>query len=463
MIDWKTRAARWRWEAALAICTMISLGILILSETGHQRLTAGYELGLRSMWANARLGELRALMLDAETSQRGYLLTGRENYLEPHDRAVEHIITLKAQVRDYYNAIGDRPAIDKYADIVAAIDDKLAEIAVTLRMVQEGRETAARELVDTDMGKMRMDLFNERINELQVIERNRTASLVTEWRTSLGFSRLGIAVISALNVVLLVILFRWLKREWQRGREREADLDEQVKQRTEQLARLSAHLQEVSEIEKSRLSRELHDELGAILTATRLDLLWIQGRLPPGESELRDKLKLALITLDQGITVKRRIIEDLRPSILTTFGLVTAASELARQFVERTGWKLKLDLPPDDPDLDEDIEIAMFRILQESLTNASKHSQARRVRISLQCNLGEGGKCTLEVEDDGIGFLVNDIRPSAHGLAGMRQRVEPRGGSLIIRSAHNKGTLLRATVPINVGPRSSDKVSTTTV
>jgi signal transduction histidine kinase len=456
MSDWKTRIVRWRWEAALAICTMISLGILILSETGHQRLTAGYELGLRSMWAIARLGELRTLMLDAETSQRGYLLTGRENYLEPHARAVEHIVTLKAQVRDYYHAVGDRPAIDMYADVVAAIDAKLAAIAVTLRMARDGRETAARELVDTDMGKMRMDLFNERINELQVIERNRTANLVTEWRNSLGFSRLGIAIISGLNVVLLVVLFRWLKREWQRGREREADLDEQVRQRTEQLARLSAHLQEVSEIEKSRLSRELHDELGAILTATRLDLLWIQGRLTAAESQLRDKLKLALITLDQGIAVKRRIIEDLRPSILTTFGLVTAARELARQFAERAGWQLELELPPDDPDLDEDIEIAMFRILQESLNNASKYSQARRVRIRFQCELGTGGICTLEVEDDGIGFLVSGVRPSAHGLAGMRQRVEPRGGSLTIRSAHNQGTLLRATLPVNVGPPSSD-------
>jgi signal transduction histidine kinase len=291
-----------------------------------------------------------------------------------------------------------------------------------------------------------MDHIRQGLTELQLRERDRTATLVDEWRQSLALSRIGIAAITALNVLLLVVILRWLKQHWRRGEERALELDRLVRQRTEQLARLSAYLQEVRENEKTHLGRELHDELGAILTAARMDLLWVRGHLAPDQGDLRDKVRRAMGNLDQGIAIERRIIEDLRPSILSNFGLMTAARAIAEQAAERAGWSLELDLPTSDPDLDDDIEIAMFRILEEALSNAARYATASGVRVSLHCVPGES--CRMEIEDDGIGFDPAKVGVEAHGLVGMRQRLEPRGGSLTIVSAPGKGTSVRAIVPI---------------
>ena len=446
MVNWKGAAAGWRWEAALAVCVFVSLSVLALWEHGHQRLSSGYSLGLRSMWVSSRLGELRALVVDAETGQRGYLLTRRDSYLVPYDDALKQISVLEADLREHYTERKDRQSLDRLTAVVEEVASRLREMEFTIRLMREGREEQSLDLLRTDVGRIRMNHIRQGLTELQLRERDRTAMLVEEWRESLALSRIGIAATTALNVLLLVLILRWLKQHWKRGEERAQELDRLVKERTEQLAQLSAHLQEVSENEKTHLGRELHDELGAILTAARMDLLWVRGRLAPEQTALLDKLRRAMSNLDQGISIKRRIIEDLRPSILSNFGLMTAARAIAEQAAEHSGWALELDLPTSDPDLDDDVEIAMFRILQEALNNAAKHAKAVRVRVSLNCVAGKS--CRLEIEDDGIGFDPRIVAPKAHGLVGMRQRLEPRGGSLTIRSAPGKGTLVQAILPI---------------
>ena len=448
MVDWKAVAAGWRWEAALAVCIMVSLGVLALWEHGHQRLSSGYSLGLRSMWASSRLGELRALVVDAETGQRGYLLTRRDSYLLPYEEALKQISILQAELRDHYLERNDTRSLERFNGVVAEIASRLREMEFTIRLAREGREEQSLDLLRTDVGRIRMDHIRQGLTELQLRERDRTATLVEQWRDSLSLSRIGIAATTALNVLLLVLILRWLKQYSRRGEERAQELDRLVRERTEQLAQLSAHLQEVRESEKTHLGRELHDELGGILTATRMDLAWVRGHLAPDQTALLDKLRRAMSNLDQGIAIKRRIIEDLRPSILSSFGLMTAARAVAEQAAESCGWTLELDLPTSDPDLDDDVEIAMFRILQEALNNAAKYAQAAHVRVSLNCLAGRS--CRLEIEDDGIGFDPRTIAPEAHGLVSMRQRLEPRGGSLMIRSAPGKGTLVQAILPIRV-------------
>jgi signal transduction histidine kinase len=217
-------------------------------------------------------------------------------------------------------------------------------------------------------------------------------------------------------------------------------------ERTSQLEALASHLQDVSESEKTRLARELHDALGSLLTAIKMDLAWVRGRLNADQAALTDKLDRAMKNLDQGIQKKRRIIEDLRPTTLSSFGLVTAARELAEQMASQAGWKLRIDMPEEDPKLPEDVEIALFRTLQEALTNAAKHAKATRVRISLAF---EPDASKLEIEDNGVGFSERDTQPNAYGLLGMRQRLTGRGGSLEIISKGGRGTLLRISLPCN--------------
>jgi signal transduction histidine kinase len=446
MSDWRALVARWRWEAALAVCIVVSLGALILSETGHQRLSTGYALALQSMWAAASLGELQAVVVDAETGQRGFLLTRNSSHLDPYILALKRISTLQAELRTHYLQ-RDTPAFDRFGQIGSEIRAHLDEMDFTIRLAREGKEALLLELISTDAGRARMAQIRQALGELQGMERERAAVLVEDWKESLAISRVGVAAITALNIVLLVLTLRWLKQHWQRGEERAGELDRLVGERTEQLARLSAYLQQVSENEKTHLSRELHDELGAILTATRMDLLWVRARMTSDQAQLLEKLKRAMDNLDQGIAVGRRIIEDLRPSILSNFGLMTAVRAISEQTAERMGWQLQLDLPASDPELDDDVEIAMFRVLQESLSNAAKYAKASQARVRLQCLEGERGYCRLEIEDNGVGFRSRDVQPHAHGLAGMRQRLEPRGGSLVIRSEPGKGTLVQAFLP----------------
>ena len=218
-----------------------------------------------------------------------------------------------------------------------------------------------------------------------------------------------------------------------------------VHDRIAQLEALASHLQEVSETEKSRLARELHDQLGAILTASKMDIAWVRGKLSATDTPLAEKLERAIKHLEQGIQTMRRIIEDLRPTTLITFGLTTGAREYAEQMGEKVGWQLQLDLPDTEPDLPEQDAIALFRILQESLTNVTKYARASKVRISFTI---DDTTAKLEVEDNGIGFRTGDAQPQGHGLLGIRQRINARGGSLEVRSEPGQGTLVCAAMPV---------------
>jgi signal transduction histidine kinase len=234
------------------------------------------------------------------------------------------------------------------------------------------------------------------------------------------------------------------KRDWRVASERQQLLDRDVSE----LDSLASRLHAAAEAERSALARELHNELGTLLTASKMDLAWVRGRLGEEHAASHEKLARVVHHLERGIVATRRIVEGLRPSTLSDFGLATAARELTEQVAERAGWQLELDLPDADPRLAEDIEIALFRVLQESLTNAAKYAQASVLRVSLVCGMRQ---CRLEIEDDGRGFFLAEVGCDAQGLTGMRQRTEAHGGKLQIRSAPGEGTRIRAVLPLSSG------------
>jgi signal transduction histidine kinase len=258
--------------------------------------------------------------------------------------------------------------------------------------------------------------------------------------------------LSALNIVLFILLFRNLGIQIERQARvqrqlitQQEGLDQLVTERTRQLEALGWHLQAVSENEKTQLARELHDELGAILTASKMDVAWANRKLKDSEPAISEKLTRALANLDQGIALKRRIIEDMRPTVLANFGLVTALRTLGDEAAQRNGWVLDLHLPDDDIKLDEQTEIALFRVAQEALTNAAKYANASRVSIGLQV---VAEQVALHIADNGIGITPADLkRTHTHGLLGMRQRVAARGGRFDIRRGTLNGTDIRVTMP----------------
>ncbi len=221
------------------------------------------------------------------------------------------------------------------------------------------------------------------------------------------------------------------------------DLESLIEARTRELSALSTHLQELSETEKSELARNLHDELGGLLTAAKMDLSWLQARIP--DAALQDRLTQLGAVLDEAMDLKRRVVEDLRPSLLDHFGLPTALRAYVESACAKAGLRADLTLPEDGTPMPRETAIALFRIVQEGITNIIRHADARAV--TLRFEFGRDA-CRFTLSDDGRGFDAADPRLGwSHGLTGMRQRVRALGGRFAIESAPGAGTTLRVGIP----------------
>ncbi|MGE5638602.1 MAG: PAS domain S-box protein [Clostridia bacterium] len=222
--------------------------------------------------------------------------------------------------------------------------------------------------------------------------------------------------------------------------------DDELKASQQELRDLSARVLEAREEEKTRIARELHDELGQLLTALKMDLAWMRERLPAGEAA--EKAQEMSAVLDQTVTSTRRISADLRPLMLDDLGLADAAHWLVDDFARRSGVSCEIRLHGDEAlrEIDGNIATVMYRALQESLTNIAKHSGARNAWISLAA---EGARLHLEVEDDGRGIAAGDMaKTRSLGLKGMRERVAYFGGSIDVARAVRGGTRIRLEMPM---------------
>ena len=221
----------------------------------------------------------------------------------------------------------------------------------------------------------------------------------------------------------------------------------------EQLRELSAHLESVREEEKARIAREVHDELGQMLTVLKLETSMCElayAELDPG---LRDRLNSMKRLISQLFQLVRDVATALRPPILDA-GIASAIEWQAQRFEARTQITCLVDVPENLPPLSDARAIGMFRILQEALTNVMRHAQAHTVEISL--TLEEGVMC-LTIADDGVGFVQHKGRPVSFGLVGMRERVLMLGGRLELDSEPGEGTTLRAYIPLHQAGQEQQK------
>jgi len=222
--------------------------------------------------------------------------------------------------------------------------------------------------------------------------------------------------------------------------------EEALHRSQQELRELASRMDSVREQEKSRIARELHDELAQALTALKMDTSWIAERLPADQIALAAKLAAMQAMLDGTVAATRRISADLRPLVLDDLGLVPAAEWLVQNFAERTGVKCELAVGAPDLELEHSLASAVFRVLQESLTNVARHAQASLVEVVLDCSDGE---FTLTVRDDGRGFFPEGPRkPGSYGLMGLRERAYLLGGKLSIISEPGRGTTIEMHVPL---------------
>lgn len=214
----------------------------------------------------------------------------------------------------------------------------------------------------------------------------------------------------------------------------------------EELREMASVSQKVREQEKSRVARELHDELGGALTALKMDAAWLHERLPEGAADLEEKLESMQRLLDQTVAATRRISADLRPMMLDDLGLAPAVEWLVQDFQRRSGIACELAVGAPDLQTSGAHATALFRILQESLTNVARHAAATQVEITLEA---EGHALVLTVRDNGRGFSTGESRASgSFGLIGMRERVYLLNGEVSVQSESGKGTVVEVRIPL---------------
>jgi signal transduction histidine kinase len=221
-----------------------------------------------------------------------------------------------------------------------------------------------------------------------------------------------------------------------------------------QLQELSELQEKVREQERSRISRELHDELGQSLTGIRMEVSWLGRHLDREPGELGARILAIKTLIDQTIKSVRRISSDLRPLVLDDLGFAAAAGWYVDQFSARSGLNVTLALPDHDPERGGIVATTLFRILQESLTNASRHANATTVRVELQYDEREW---KLTISDNGAGFDSKTEKDEGIGLIGMRERVQALGGRFSLTAAPGKGCSIEAVIPIEKAPLGSDE------
>jgi PAS domain S-box-containing protein len=227
--------------------------------------------------------------------------------------------------------------------------------------------------------------------------------------------------------------------------------EQEVRASSEQLRKLAARLVSAREEERTRIAREVHDELGQALTAVKLDLSWLAGKLSARSARMHERIRSTLKLADGLIRSVRRISTELRPSVLD-LGLAAAVEWQVQEFQARTGIQCKVRLLTQEVFAPE-VSTALFRILQETLTNVARHAKATRVEV---VNQKERDRLVLRIRDNGQGFDSEDSSISkSTGLLGMRERAAILGGGVNISSAPGKGTTVTAWIPLRPPEQSS--------
>lgn len=434
------KALIWLWLLGFAV-----VALALINEVAYRRAADNATQRTQIL---AVLDETRLAAQSIESADsylRLYVLTGDREQLQVARGAESDVATRLRWLTDHYQ---HRPyGQPLMSQLTAASRAMLALLKHATQLRDEGRQSDALQLVSTDHST---DLVRAKLQALEAVELQRGRLLRDQGSTSLVVERFGIDLMASVTLLMLALHVVQSKkydtaesRHKQELQQERDQLEQKVHQRTAELAGLALHLQTVREDERGRISRELHDELGALLTAAKIDLEWAR-RCDKGVSQdLAERLRRVGELLDGSSALMRRVVEDLRPSALVHLGLAPALENLGIDFGQTTGIRVTKNLTP--VQLTESGRITAYRIVQESLTNVARHAQARHVAISLRSS---DGQAVIVVQDDGQGFDVSSVRQTAHGLRGMLFRVESEGGRLRVDSQPGVGTRVEAQLPL---------------
>lgn len=431
--------------AALAAALMVGINEVAYREAGDRlmQLTA---MGR----ARVEVLKLQRRVSDAESGKRGYMLVGGPSYLGPYQLANQDVQASLRALKTLFQRANDPKAERLRASLERVVNAKFGEMDAVLSLYDAGRRTEALDMVRSGAGQKLMDELRVEVDNLVAHQNGEIEVGLAQVYNTMRLGRVGVAAMTAVSLLMLMLFVRQGRQMERQREQRQAEiaaerdrLEQEVARRTGDLTELARHLQTAREDERARLARELHDELGALLTAAKLDVARLKPKVQQTLPDLMPRLAHLTESLNSGIALKRRIIEDLRPSTLDSLGLVPALEILCGEFRERSGLTVETGLSA--VSLGASADLTVFRVVQEALTNVAKYAQARTVSITLR---EEAAHAVLTVTDDGTGFDAARTGEGRHGLRGMRFRVEAERGTFDVGSTPGRGTTLRARLPL---------------
>lgn len=394
-----------------------------------------------------QLDQLLLKLLDAEAGVRGYLLTENPVYLAPYQNG-------RAEAEEIFGLLitPDEWRGETTGELLARLPALYQQRWEVMRVALERGAPGDSSSALGGLGKQLSDEIRAIIEEL----RGRTREDIDRSLLA-SFSRF--TEMHDLNRLLgggALLLLLWLAITLHREEKLRARIDHllttendrlnaEVEARTVELTNLATYLTNIRELDNVRVAHELHDDVGPLLTAAKIDASWVARRLPDDAmAPLRKRFERLIGTLDQVIGIKRRVVADLRPPVLAELGLVAALRTLAQTAVGEADDKVEVEMPDTLDEPSPQVSLAVFRIAQESLANVRKHASASRTRLTLR---QDTDALVLRVEDDGEGFEPS-VGPSRdRGLAGIAHRVHVLGGSLAVDSVRGRGTSVTARIP----------------
>ncbi len=413
---------------ALLFALALAAVVIATGEWAHEAARSSqHSLAERSRARLIVAGVLRRLV-DAETAQRGYLLTGRREHLAPYRDADADVLRGLAEVREHFS--GDAASAEALETLNRGARKRLAELATTIAMRDAG-DARWMALLVADGGRATMDGARAAARRLMALEDERIDAERAVIDAALDRGRVVVHATTLLALIGFVFLLR--------------------KQRALAAAqREQARLQDARETERRDVARRLHDDLGAMFTAAKLDMTRLKRAWPEAATRAAgERLAHLDSMLDDGVALKRRLIETLSPAALHHLGLRAAIEFLVADFRRRSGIAVALDAR--EVALAEPARIVVYRLVQECLHNLQRHAGAGSAGVVLR---PEQGEALVRVCDDGRGFDPARVPPERHGLLELRQRIAALGGRLEVRSAPGRGTRIEAHLPLAANPRS---------
>lgn len=383
--------------------------------------------------------------LEAESAQRGFLLTGETKFLAPLETGLAAAQDSLRQLIVRYEKLSpeELPALRQaLADLIG----KGEEMRHTVNLLREGKPQDSLAMVKSDLGLNLMLAIEQSLEGVRMRERDRIFKGLDRWTEATRLNTVINAVGTLFTIAVLIALGLMASRDLRRREGYAGQLATEVEARTRDLRELSQHMSRVAEAEKHALARELHDELGGLLVAMRMDISQLRRRAGPDlDPDVNARWARVEQALVDGVELKSRVIEALRPTLLDNMGLFSALRWMANQSAEQAGLYLKMEGMDEDIELPPETAIAVFRTAQEAIANIIRHAGAKR--ISMKCRID--GRLTIEIADDGRGLPPgSEQRTGSHGLKQMRFRMDAVDGTLNLESNELGGTTVRMSVPL---------------